>query len=355
MGFLYPRFSHQSREFISVLVLTLVPYMFWLGQAYAISTLQPRSVAISSSVPSADTTENFQFQLVSPDDVGSIELQYCDNSPLFDDPCEAPDGLDVSNAALTDQSGNTGFSIDQADTSANELVLSRTASAPDTSVINEYDLANITNPSTPSQTVYVKITTYSSSDATGSYIDRGAVAFETTSNLEVGAFVPPFMNICVGVTVAQDCSQSQGDELDMGDLGPNTTGTATSQYAVATNDQAGNSVYVLGTTMTSGNNIIQPLDKQASSQRGEPEFGLNLMKNSDPNIGGDPSGDSTSIPAAGYNIPNLFDFVPGSEISSADFSSFYTRMTVSYIANVPNGQPAGVYTTTLIYLASGQF
>jgi hypothetical protein len=355
MGFLYPRYNHQFKELISVLILTCVPYFVWIGQSYAIATLEPRSVVISSSIPSAVTTEDFQFQFISSDDVGSIVLQYCTNSPLFEDSCTAPDGLSAADAALTSQSGNMGFSIDQADSNGNTIVLGRTASAPDTSVINSYDFANIINPSASNQTTYVKISSYNSSDGTGTYIDRGAVAFETTSTLSVGAFVPPFINICVGVTVTSNCSQSEGTSLDMGYLGSRVTGTATSQYAVATNDQAGNSVYVLGNTMTSGNNIIQNIDNQSSSQTGESEFGLNLVRNSNPNIGDDPSGIGTSIPAEGYNTPNLFDFVPGSEISSSDFSTQYNTMTVSYIANVPNGQPAGVYTTTLIYLASGQF
>jgi hypothetical protein len=331
MGYIYPRFhNHQLRELISVLILTCVPYIVWVGQTYAISTLTPRSVEVSSSIPSAVANENFQFQYVSSDAVGSVVLQYCSNSPLFDDPCDAPAGLNVSNAGLVDQNGNTA-------------------------VVSNYQFWNITNPSATNQTVYVRMTTFSSSDGTGSYIDRGAVAFSTTSNLEVGAFVPPFINICVGVTVAQDCSQSQGTSLDMGDLSPRKTGTATSQYAVATNDQAGNSVYVLGTTMTSGNNVIESLNKQTGSETGESEFGLNLMKNSNPNIGDDPSGEGTSIPATGYNTPNLFNFIPGSEISNSDFSTQYNKMTVSYIANVPTDQPAGVYATTLIYLASGQF
>jgi hypothetical protein len=356
MGYIYPRFhNHQLRELISVLILTCVPYIVWVGQTYAISTLTPRSVEVSSSIPSAVANENFEFQYVSPDAVGSVVLQYCSNSPLFDDPCDAPVGLSASDAGLVDQNGNTGFSIDETDSTPSEIVLSRPAAVPNTAVVSNYQFWNITNPSATNQTVYVRMTTFSSSDGTGSYIDRGAVAFSTTSNLEVGAFVPPFINICVGVTVAQDCSQSQGTSLDMGDLSPRKTGTATSQYAVATNDQAGNSVYVLGTTMTSGNNIIESLNKQTGSETGESEFGLNLMKNSNPNIGDDPAGAGTSIPATGYNTPNLFNFVPGSEISNSDFSTQYNKMTVSYIANVSNDQPAGVYTTTLIYLASGQF
>jgi hypothetical protein len=343
----------EIRELLAVLVLTVVPYVFWTGQSSALN-LEDRSVTISTAKPSAEAEHDFKLSIATEADVGSIVFRYCSNSPLFETVCTTPVGLSTSEASLMSQSGNTGFSIDSSDSTNNSIVLSR---SPTNASINSstYDFSNITNPSATNQTTYVRITTYSSTDGSGAYIDRGAVAFSTTSNFVVGAYIPPFLNLCVGVILTDNCSQSQGTNLDMGTLSSQTTGTATSQYAASTNDVSGCSVYVLGNTMTSGNNILQALNSSSPSRVGTAEFGINLRKNTDPTVGFDPSGDGTSLPTIGYSQTNLFSFVPGSELSDSTLSTDYNRMTVTYIANVPEGQAPGIYSTTLTYLASAQF
>jgi hypothetical protein len=343
----------EIREILTLLILTLVPYLFWSGQGLALN-IENRSVTISTSTPSALAEYDFKLTLATLSDVGSIQLQFCGNTPIFEYSCDAPTGLSTSNAALISQFGNTGFTIDQVDSNSNTIILTRTPGVVNLSS-SGYDFGGIINPSVSNQTSFVRITTYSSTDASGGYIDRGAVAFSTNNNFVVGAYVPPFLNICVGVTVTDNCSQSQGDNLDMGTLSAQTTGTATSQYAAATNDNSGYSVYVLGDTMTSGNNIIQALTNQTASRAGVPEFGINLRKNSIPDAGSDPVGDGTSLPTSSYDSANLFSFVPGTELSNSAESTDYNLMTVTYIANVPSSQAAGVYSTTLTYLASAQF
>jgi hypothetical protein len=347
------RLSSEVRELLSVLILTVVPYIFWTAQTYALN-LSNRSVTISTAQPSALANHDFQLTISSQGIIGSIVFQYCSNSPLFETGCVAPAGLSLSHASLTNQTGNTGFNIDSTASNANTLVIGRNPNTASLTPSN-YNFTNIINPSINNQTTYVRITTYSSTDGSGNYIDRGAVAFTTNYNFVVGAYVPPFLNLCVGVTVAQDCSQSQGNSLDMGVLSSQSTGMATSQYAGSTNNVNGFTVYVLGSTMTSGNNIIQAINNQSTSKLGSDEFGLNLQKNTNPNVGNEPSGDGASSPSAGYNQANLYSFVPGSQISSSTESTDYNRMTVSYIANVPSSQPPGVYSTTLTYLASTQF
>jgi hypothetical protein len=347
-----PRMSMHLKEFLTVLILSGVPYLFWIGQSYAL-TLPSRSITISTATPSAVASHDFQITFASTDAVGSIEFQYCSNTPLFDVSCTPPGGLSLSGAALTQQTGNTGFNIDTEDSSSSQLVISRPATAANSDPSN-YIFTGIINPSVNNQTTYVRISTYSSTDASGNYIDRGAVAFSTSTNFEVGAYVPPFLNFCAGVTVAADCSQTQGANLDLGDLSSQTTSTATSQYAGSTNDESGYSVYVLGTTMTSGNNIITSVIGQPANP-GVAEFGINLRKNSKPNVGSEPQGEGTASPSSGYDMPNNYSFVPGSQISNSALPTDYNQMTVSYIVNVPSDQPAGIYSTTLTYLASAQF
>jgi hypothetical protein len=329
------------------------PYMFWVGQSSALQ-FSNRSVTLSTATPSAVASHTFQMTPGLTAAVGSIVFEYCTNSPLFDISCVPPAGLSLSAATLAQQTGNTGFVIDTLDSTATRLVISRVPTAVAT-VPSSYTFDNVTNPSANSQTTFVRVSTYASTQGSGSYIDNGAVAFSTATNFAVGAFVPPFINFCVGVTVASDCSQASGDSLDLGVLSSQATRFATSQFAGSTNDGAGYVAYILGTTMTSGNNIINAAGNPSANRVGSSEFGVNLRKNNNPSVGSDLSGAGTATASAGYNVSDLFSFVPGSQIANSTVSTDYNRMTVSYIANVPPGQPAGIYSTTLTYLASAQF
>lgn len=319
--------------------------------------LTNRYLVEGTNSPSAVTTHSFTFDVPDTTNLGSIKMQYCDNSPWFTRPCVAPAGLDVSEGVLTSQSGNTGFSIDPAGTNANTIILTRTAAAG-TVTSNNYVFSNITNPSTPGQTVYVRISTHTATDGSGTNNDTGAVAFAVQSIFNVNAFVPPFLQMCVGVTVAPDCSTVVGDSVDLGILSNTAANKGTSQYSVATNDINGYVVYALGTTMTSGNNVIQALSAPSGSFPGTAQFGINLRANLIPTVGQDPvlvGINSTGLPTTNYNIPNRFVYNDGDSISASTLPSNYNRMTVSYLVNVPKSQPPGVYSTTLTYVATVQF
>ena len=316
--------------------------------------LPNRSVRVSTATPSATASHTFQMNLASIGNVGSIVFEYCSNSPLMYDTCSAPAGLSLSSAVLSQQSGNSGFVIDNIDSTASKLVISRPI-ALSAAVPSTYTFDNIVNPSIDNTTTYVRISTYLSTQGAGSYIDNGSVAFSTSTNFTVGAFVPPFLNLCVGVTVSVDCSLSNGFGIDLGILSPQVTRTLTSQFSASTNDVSGYSTYVLGTTMTSGNNIIPANNSQQPSLSGVSQFGINLRANSKPPGGNDPVGFGTSFPTINYNSPNMYIFNNGDEIANSTLSTYYNRMTVSYVVNVSASQPPGIYSTTLTYLVVAQF
>ncbi|MBX4188602.1 hypothetical protein KW792_00700 [Candidatus Saccharibacteria bacterium] len=313
-----------------------------------------RSIILGSNLPSDNTSHNFQFDIPTTVNISSIQFEYCTNSPSFYLSCTAPVGLDVSGANLALQSGNTGFSINTSATTANNLVINRTSS-PGSAATNHYDFDNIVNPSTSGQTVYVKISTHDTPDASDPRQDSGAVAFAVQSIFNVDAFVPPFLQMCVGVTVAPNCSSIIGDSIDLGILSSTIANKGQSQYAVATNDISGYVVFALGTTMTSGSNVIPSLGAPTASLPGTGQFGMNLRANLVPTIGQNPVGIGTGVPTSGYNIPNRFTFNDGDSISSSTLPSDYNRMTVSYLVNVPKSQPPGVYSTTITYVATVQF
>ncbi len=338
---------------IICLVFTLVLEPTLSSPAYA-QDITSRSVAISSAQASASNTHKLTFTYPSTNNVGSVVFEYCDNSPLIDQPCNAPVGLNVAAATLVSQTGNTGFSIDGADTTANRLVIARPAAA---GIItsSSYQFTNVTNPSSSGQTFYIRITTHAASDGSGAAIDNGSVAFATLNIFNVGANVPPFLSLCVGITVAPNCSAALGDSVNLGILSSSNVSAGQSQFAIGTNSDSGYNVFALGTTMTSGNNVIPALSSPSLSIQGSNQFGINLRGNSFPTVGQEPSGAGTGSPTPDYSIPNFFVYRPGDAIANSSLPTDYNVLTVSYMVNVSSGQPPGVYSTTFTYLGTAQF
>ncbi len=336
-----------------VAILTLVALFGLLflqadSKAYQMTN---RSVVIGSSNVSVNTYHNFKFDYPTVNNVGSLEFEYCVNSPLVGSPCVPPTGLSVSAATLASQSGEMGFAMDAA-TTANKIVVSR---LPGTTSIGSasYSFTNITNPSSE-QTVFVRVSSFSGVGALGPRVDDGTVAFSTAKQVTVSGFVPPYLTFCVGVTVANDCSSANGDFVGFGELSKTGPKSLTSQYAGATNDPTGYSTSVYGITMSSGTNAIPALNSPAVSIPGVSQFGMNLRTNSAPNIGRDPAGAGTSVALADYNQPNMFTF-KNQTISKSTTSTDFNVFTVSYLVNVSSSQPAGIYNTTLTYIATASF
>lgn len=316
--------------------------------------LQNRSVQLSDYEPSAVSNYSFQFFVPTINTIGSIVFQYCTNSALLDDVCNAPPGIDVTPAAITSQSGNTGFSVNGADSSSNRLVITR-APLAGSIIATTFAFSGITNPSVGATTIFVRISTHASTNGSGAVVDSGGVAYVTASPLNVAAYVPPYLKFCVGLSVATDCSSMSGDSIELGILSANQAGVGQSQFSTGTNDPSGYVIFALGTTMTSGNNIIPALASPTPSFPGNSQFGINLRANSNPASGQDPVGVGTGAPTANYGIQNQFEFNPGDVIAISSLPTDYNRMTVSYLVNIGHAQPLGVYSTTITYVATVQF
>jgi hypothetical protein len=316
--------------------------------------LQNHSIKVSSALVGAVVNHDFQFVYPSTAVVGSVVLQYCDSGALLSMPCNAPAGLNVSGAVLVAQSGNINFSIDGVNSTSNKVVLTR-APVAGLNVLSTYSFSNITNPSTANATTYVRISTYPTTDATGTQNDEGAVAFATVNPFDVNAFVPPFLKLCVGINVTNDCSSVSGDNLNLGVLSDKATKHGTSEFSAGTNSPTGYNIYALGTTMTSGNNIIPAINPANISRSGSSQFGINLRANTAPSVGRDPQGIGTAAPLAGYNSPNLFSFRNGDNIAGSSLSTDFSKMTVSYVVNIGSDQPPGIYSTTITYMGVAGF
>lgn len=334
----------------------IIPIFFVVFFTYSVSyaaSLTQDQLLITNDLPAASTNYQLSFNIVNSETLGSIDIQFCSNSPLVNTSCTFPNGFNGSSAVLNSQNGTSGFSLSSL-SNANSFVLIRSPQVQDPGLVS-FNFSNITNPSSQGS-YYVRIQTYQTNNVSGSSEDIGGIAFVINSPLNINTYVPPYLLFCSGVSIPQyHCSQASGSIINFGYLSTANTSTAQSQLLVATNAKNGYSVELSGSSMTSGNNVIPPLNNDSYSSPGQNQFGLNLVANNQPNIGSNVQGPGTGYPTSEYSNPDLFAFNPGNIIASSSQPSDYRQYTISYIININSNQPPGVYATTLSYIALGNF
>lgn len=348
------RLAHNASKIVSLFVVVslLIGAGPFVGRASA-GQLQNRTVRLSNNTPDAENVSyGFSFGLFTMSTIGSIELKFCGNSALFDDPCDPPWGFDASNVTIANETGVTGLLV-HANSGGNDVILTRPPTVVGAVPVS-FDLGNIINPADPGS-FYVRMFTYPTTDATGPPTDIGAAALAVTNDVTVSAEVPPYLIFCSAATIPSlDCSNTDGNYVNLGDLGADRTSSGETQLLAATNADFGYTIRSLGPTMTSGNNILPPMET-TPSQTGVSQFGINLRKNTTPAVGRDPDGGGSADAAAGYNQANRFRYADGDIIAAANSVQDYRRFTVSYVVNVNKNQPPGVYVTTITYLCLANF
>ena len=335
-----------------LVALVLVLFIF-IAPASAAMRFQERSLYMNSTVPGATTSYEVSFRYMSPQPVGSVEMLFCID-PIPYHTCVTPVGLDVSNATLSTQTGESNFAI--LSKSANRIVLTRaTSSIPTTS--SSYKFDNVVNPTDSSQPFSIRLKSLSSSDGTGAQVDFGSVRGQVTDGMVIATQVPPMLIFCLAQKVDYNCGGS--DDIfytDMGTLDSKTTLKAQSQMAVGTNASGGFAITANGTPMSAATNVIDSPSSPTESTPGKNQFGINLVENNDPEIGENPEGEWTNaIASPNYSVPNMYMYVPGDVVAYSPNVSLMKKFTVSYILNASPSLRAGVYTTTMTYIASGRF
>lgn len=338
--------------FVTLLLLSAAGVLSISSSASGLQ-LQRRELKIQDVRSGQATQYRQSMETQTSTDIGSVRMQFCSNDGLVGEPCTAPTGFDVSHAVIASQTGMTGFTV-HANTTPNVLIITRSPVTNPTGVVT-YELTNILNPSNPGS-YYVRIETFASTDATGPHVDYGGLAFNIRGGLSVTTTVPPFLLFCVANTISPyDCASAQGTYVDFGELSATRTASAQTKMLVSTNAEYGYTVRVLGTTMLSGINAIDAISSRDVSRPGSSQFGMNVRTNTTPGIGQDPVGPGSGLPTGDYNISNQYAFVSGSTIAGSTTTEDYRMYTVSYIVNVTKDQPAGVYVTTLTYIALASF
>lgn len=321
----------------------------------ATTRFENRSLFMNSVIPGATTSYKISLDYMTPEPVGSLDMQFC-MSPIPYDPCEKPQGLDITHATLSEQTGETGFNLQVI--SDTHIILSRTSEMiAGAGSKSSYTLNNIVNPVDLPQAFSIRLKSHASTNATGPLIDFGSVRGDAGDGITIMTQVPPMLIFCAAEEVDENCfSTNKNYYTDMGTLSKDGTLTAQSQFAVGTNATAGFVVTANGNPLTAGTNVIDGIASPSESRTGRNQFGINLVQNSELNVGHDPEGIwANAVPAPDYAQPNIFKYQSGDIIASSPNVSLIKKFTVSYVVNVSPSLKAGVYTTTINYIASGRF
>lgn len=387
-----PQFSILRLSVLSAIMLSiagqvLIPLQASAAQITARSLTLQAGTTDGGSKPGGVVNHLFSFTVPAGSTVGSIRFQYCETAAdVGAATCVTPTGLTTTSATLGSESGLTGFSM--VNTTNGAPYLTRTAAAVGGSAVPAtYQIRTVTNPSygptvpDTNKTFFVRIATFSSTNATGSPIDSGTVAASTAEPIILSGTMPESLVFCTGATVSvnvssvPDCSTATSGTIAFNQLfSPTDTATSSSQMAASTNAGAGYAISVNGPTLTSGSNTIAGMGSAGGSGtavpgvRGVAQFGLNLKANtvltSTTPIGAEVAPVATGTnyrgqAAPGYDTVDNFKFVSGETVANsyngspgATDAQIYT---VSYIANVPGSQAAGTYTSTLTYICTPTF
>lgn len=341
--------KHVSKVFAAIAVAIVS-----IAGAVPVSADQliTRSVTLGTSAITTSTTHKFDFTTAKTANIGSIKFEYC---TAASGTCTKPAGLTTTSATLDAQSGATGFTIVATTDGAPHI--SRTAANLNLNTPVSYTLGSITNPSTTNTTFYVRITSYTSTNATTGANDTGTVAASTANQITVNATVDETLTFCTGTSgiTSGSCAGATGTSVALGTITPTTTGSGTSQIGISTNGGTGYTITVNGATLTAGANNIDALASQTTSSQGSEQYGINLRDNATPNVGTDVSGSGTATATANYNTVDQFRFVSGDIIASKASPDAHRLFTVSYIANIAGNTPAGSYTTNTTYIATANF
>lgn len=143
--------------------------------------------------------------------------------------------------------------------------------------------------------------------------------------------------------------------INLGVLSVGSTATGTATFSVKNYLSSGYSIYTYANPPTSeGGHIFNSYSTPTAVNPGIEEFGMNLVSNTTScgapiNFGSNPvqvpsSQFSYGQVAVGYDQCGKYQYVNNSVIADSLKSSGETDFTISYIADISNTTPAGLYT-----------
>lgn len=356
---------------------------------------------------------------VTSETIGGIVVDFCSNDPILGDSCSTTAALDASVTASPAISPTTptGFSTSSgtwvASTNGSSPyatlfvtnTTAQTASATSSTPIT-FTITTAVNPTTSNSTFYARILTYSTSaaalaytsTAVGTPVDAGGIALSTANNVVITAKVQEQITFCIYET-----TQTSGSSPGAGD-GGNCSGTGSTvtlgnangvlssagpfvdvgtHYDIQTNALHGAVIRFWGPVLTSGSNTIESSSLSGTgsvaatayaSTADAPQFGLctyavsgttaNLTAATTYNGGtncntvtqtagfGSVGGNGSAT--FGFNIASASTYY-GDTLATFPSAGGYATGDVAFLGNIANTTIAGIYTTTLKFIATGTY
>ena len=365
-----------------------------------------REIKMSSSAAGATSvTYRVAWQASATYTVKGIVIDFCSTSPIIGDTCTKPTGFSVGTPTIANQSGISGFSASSANTNRTLLLTNATGSSLTASTTNvSFELTTATNPTSSNTTFYARIITYTNdtgADSPATYTDTspgtsteaGGVALSTADQITIQSKVQERITFCVYTSAANytSCgSVSTTNPVVLGDtngvLNPSLPSVSkTAKYNITTNASNGVTIRAKGSTLTSGSFTIDAIgsgsSSGASSSVGTEQFGLCTYRDTgggtggltpDNNYDGDASGTTstacsgtTAGQASGNDNSANFTFdtttsndnwstTYGDTIATKTAGNFSTGILV-FLGNISNTTEPGIYTTTLTFIATGNY
>lgn len=407
----------KPSRILVALVLLFTTVMPLLNTRDARAALLPnRLIRLSSSEASATSvTYHVEFEVGTTDDIQGIVVDFCDETPITGDPtCTTPTGFDIDGAGSIAVSGQSGAGGGEADltgfTTPTVITAGRTLSltngtAPVTWTAGEtafFDITTVTNPSAINTSFFARIYTYDTNTGAdnytvaspGTYIDAGGIALSTAEQVIVTAKVAERLEFCVYVDAdfattppTNDCLGKSGSSINLGDansvLDPNGEFiNKEAFYGVTTNASGSVAIRLKGGTLQNGSNDIDAIGATpAATSPGAEQFGLcnyefdsidsNLVPTANKYDGEDGAGAADDCLNTTHNAGTA---TAGGAAGDAEFAFDSTETTSTYgdaivskpagnfstgnlvfIANISNTTVAGIYTTTLTFIATGTY
>ncbi len=389
----------------AVLLFSLVLPLAMRSTAYA-GLLTSRTIKLSSS-KGGDTGVSYDISFVTATtgNIGGLVVDICSTTPIIGDTCTAPSGFkwhakSGDNTATLTQPGDGGssaitdFSKDTTNTTDNKLVLTRTAASVSSGQTVNITVVGVENPTASNTSFYARILTYAvtataqayTSGTPGAYADAGGSALSTADQITIQAKVQERLTFCVYTSAAAytSCgSVSTTNPVVLGDANGVLSPTLPSinksaKYNVTTNASNGVTIRAKGAVPTSGSNTIDAIaagnSSGTTSTTGSEQFGLCTYRDT----GGGTTGLTASAPynsascsgttagqgagndnsaTFGYDTTTSNDNVTstyGDTIATKTAGDFSTGILV-FLGNISNATEPGIYTSTLTFIATGNY
>jgi len=391
---------------------TVIP-LFRFEKAAAYGLITSRKVTMSSSangstVAGQDVTYEVSFNVATDtSDIRGVVVDFCGNTPIIGDSCTAPTGFDlnITNLAITINAGLTGFTKSTSESDANTLVFTNaTAYNPGVAETQRFTLGTaavsdgVDNPENANTTFYARIITFTTTTGANDYasattgannpgaeppvIDAGGIALSTAAQIIVTAKVQERLLFCVYTTgTGNNCTSKSGTAVTLGDTngvldptGPYVDKNA--KFSITTNASGNAVVRMKGVTLTSGANNISPNLTPATSTAGSEQFGLCTYESAGTGLvehvdydGGTGTECSSTTQTAGTGATGgagtadyTFD-TNGTDGTTSTYGETiatkpagdYSTGTLVFLGNISNTTEAGIYTTTLTFIATGTY